>query len=104
MKRIAVEPLEGRTLFASYNAAKVSELIASINAANQSPESDTITLDAGTQAFRLPAPDHDDTGLPLIAAGGGGLTIIGDGNSIMRSDLPGTPAFRIFDVAAGASL
>src|SRR5437868_14880767 len=40
----------------------------------------------------------------MIAAGGGGLTILGNGSAIERSPAAGTPAFRLFDVDAGASL
>ena len=43
------------------------------------------------------------TGLPVIAANDN-LTIVGNGDTIERSTAAGTPAFRLFDVAAGASL
>jgi hypothetical protein len=43
------------------------------------------------------------TGLPVIAAGDN-LTLIGHGDIIERSTAASTPAFRLFDVAAGASL
>ena len=43
------------------------------------------------------------TGLPLIAANDN-LTIVGNGDTIERSTAAGTPAFNLFDVAAGASL
>src|SRR5262249_13930867 len=43
------------------------------------------------------------TGLPSIAANDN-LTIVGNGDTIERSTATGTPAFRLFDVAAGASL
>ena len=49
-----VEQLEGRTLFASYSAATVAELIAAINATNASNEADAITLAAGA-TFSLTA-------------------------------------------------
>src|SRR5439155_25960801 len=41
---------------------------------------------------------------PVIAAAGGPLTIVGNGGTIARSAAPGTPAFRLFDVADGGSL
>ena len=112
MSRFAIERLEGRTLFANLAAATPSELIARINAANQSAEADTITLAAGT-TFSLTAVDnytvadgfsHGATGLPVITAGGGPLTILGNGDTIERSAAEGTPGFRLFDVAEGASL
>lgn len=101
-----VERLEGRALFASYSAATVSELIAAIDAANASKVADEITLAAGA-TFSLTAVNNSATGatgLPVIAAGSGGLTIVGDGATIERSAASGTPAFRLFDVAARASL
>lgn len=104
----AFERLESRTLFANYTAATPSELIADINAANQTPEADTITLAAGT-TFSLNGVDNTTTtngptGLPRIAADSGSLTILGNGDTIERSAAAGTPAFRLFDVTAGASL
>jgi hypothetical protein len=102
----AMQRLESRTLFAAYTAATPSELIADINAANASSGADTITLAAGA-TFSLTAADNTTngaTGLPTIAAGGGPLTILGNGDTIERNAATGTPAFRLFDVAAGASL
>src|SRR5262245_13220190 len=104
--RLMVEPLEDRTVPATFTASTVADLIADINAANQSTEADTITLAPGS-TFTMTAvnnTDHGSTGLPVIAAGGGGLTIIGNGDVIERSTAAGTPWFRLFDVAAGASL
>src|SRR5262249_12391815 len=43
------------------------------------------------------------TGLPVIAAGDN-LTIVGNLDTMERSTAVGTPAFRLFEVAAGASL
>ena len=106
MSRFAVERLEGRALFSSYAAADVPQLIAAINAANASAGADTITLAAGA-IFSLTAADNTTngaTGLPRIAAGGGSLTILGNGDVIERSAAAGTPGFRLFDAAAGASL
>jgi hypothetical protein len=108
MSRFAIERLEGRTLFASYTAASVADLIANINAANQSSQADTITLVAG-KTFSLTAAAVDTesigpSGMPTIMAGGGGLTILGNGDTIERSGAAGTPGFRLFEVGAGGSL
>lgn len=107
--RPTLEALEDRTLPSSYTAATVPELIASINAANQTPEADIIVLAAGSR-FTLTEVNHTvngatglATGLPAIAATED-LTIVGNGDVIERSTATGTPAFRLFDVAAGASL
>jgi hypothetical protein len=94
-----VERLEGRTLFASYAAATVTELIAAIHAANASAADDTISLAVGA-TFTLTAVDNTTadegpTGLPVVAAGGGDLTIVGNGATIERSAAAQTPAFRL---------
>jgi hypothetical protein len=104
--RLTVEPLEDRALPSSYTAGTVPELVAAINAANQSAEADTIALVAG-RTFTLTEVNNSTngaTGLPTIAANGGKLTIVGNSDIIERSTAAGTPAFRLFDVAAGASL
>lgn len=103
-----LEHLEGRTLFASYAAANVSQLIAAMNAANASAVADEINLAAGA-TFTLTAVNNTtDTdgpnGLPVIVSSGGGLTIRGNGATLERSAAAGTPAFRLFGVAAGGSL
>jgi probable HAF family extracellular repeat protein len=90
---------------AMLHAGDVAELIAAIDAANQTPEPDTITLVAGS-TYTLTAP-HNETngpsGLPSIAAGST-LTLLGNGSVIERSMAAETPRFRLFDVEAGASL
>src|SRR3954466_14476760 len=86
-----IESLESRTLFASYTAASATDLIVQINAANLTPEADTIALAAGNN-FSLTAVDNTangPTGLPVIAAGGGALTIVGNGNTVERSSNTG---------------
>ena len=101
-----LEQLEGRTLFASYTAATVTQLIAAINAANSTAEADTITLAAG-MTFTLTAVDNTTngaTGLPTVAASGGGLTLDGNGATLERSAAQGTSAFRLLAVAPDASL
>src|SRR5262245_32081503 len=84
--RLMVEPLDDRAVPASFPAATVADLIADINAANLSPEADTITL-APHKTFTL-----SETGLPDIAAEGGSLTIVGNGDVIERSTARKTPA------------
>src|SRR5688572_2086584 len=107
--RLMVEPLEDRAVPASFTAATVGDLIADITAANQSPEADTIALAPG-KTFKLTAVNNTSSngywtnGLPAIIAGGGALRIVGNGDVIERSTAKGTPAFRLFDVQAGASL
>jgi hypothetical protein len=100
-----IEQLEPRRLLASFTAASVAELISDMNAANAAGGSNTITLAAGT-TFQLNAVDNTTdgpNGLPVIAAGDD-LTIVGNGDTIERSARKGTPAFRLVDVAFGASL
>ncbi len=99
--RPVLERLEDRTVL---SVATVPGLIAAINAANLAGGSNTIALVANT-TFTLTAPDTADpsTGLPDIAANDN-LTILGNGDTITRSTATGTPTFRLFDVAAGASL
>jgi hypothetical protein len=101
--RLVCEQLEDRTVPTKWTAARVSDLIHDINAANRHGGSNTITLVAG-KTFTLAAVDNTTdgpTGLPVIAANDN-LTIQGNGDTIERA--PGTPDFRLFDVAVGASL
>src|SRR5262249_5957454 len=100
--RLVCERLEDRTVPSNFTAATVSDLIADINAANLAGGSNTITLGA-TNTFNLTAENNTTNGpngLPVIAAGDG-LTIVGNGDTIARSNLK---PFRLFCVAAGASL
>ena len=102
-----VELLETRRLLASFTASSVAELVSDVNAANAAGGVNSITLAAGT-TFDLKAVDNQNdfgsaNGLPIIAAGDD-LTILGNGATIQRSTARGTPNFRLFDVAAGASL
>jgi len=100
-----IDQLESRRLLASFTASSVAELIGDINAANAAGGANTITLKAGT-AFQLNAVDNSTdgpNGLPVITAGDN-LTIAGNGDTIERSTRKGTPAFRLIDVAFGASL
>jgi hypothetical protein len=89
----------------AYSAASVADLIADIKAANQHGGSNTITLAPNTP-FPLTAVNNTAdgaTGLPVIKAGNN-LTILGNGDTLARSTDPGTPAFRLFDVASGAAV
>jgi hypothetical protein len=103
--RPSLEQLEGRSLPTAFTATSVPELIADINLANSNTEPDSITLVAG-KTYSLTAADNQTAGadgLPVIAANDN-LTILGNGATIERSTATGTPTFRLFDVAAGASL
>jgi hypothetical protein len=105
--RPRVEWLEVRETPANYNAATAADLIADIGLANTAGGTNTITLSAATSSpYTLTAADNTTdgpTGLPVIQ-GGSNLTILGNGDTIQRSTAAGTPAFRLFDVAAGATL
>jgi hypothetical protein len=105
--RLSLEALEDRTLLTAYTAATVADLITDIGLANQAGGTNTITLSAAPSSpYTLTAVDNTTdgaTGLPVIAAGDN-LTIVGGGDTIGRSTVSGTPAFRLFDVAAGATL
>jgi len=105
--RLFVEQLEDRALPSGFTAYTTADLIADIDTANVTPGANTITLAAApTAPYLLAAVDNTTdgaTGLPVIAANDN-LTIVGTGDTIERSTASGTPAFRLFDVAAGASL
>jgi hypothetical protein len=95
----------GPTSAAVFSAASVADLIAAINSANQNAESDSIALAAGT-TFALTLSNvstNGPTGLPTITASES-LSIVGNGSNIERSAAIDTPAFRMFDIAAEASL
>jgi predicted outer membrane repeat protein len=103
--RLTLECLENREVPAGYTAATVPELIGAINTANLSAEADTITLAAG-KTFALTAMNDTEyrTGLPVIRAEGGPLTIIGNGDVIERSTQRRIPRFRLFQVVHGGAL
>ena len=99
--RLRFEQLEGRAMLSSWTAASVAELIADINLANQAGGSNTITL-APKTTFTLSRVDNTTdagNGLPVITSN---LTIVGNGDTIQRKNA--SPAFRLFEVASGASL
>jgi hypothetical protein len=103
-----LESLGGRTLFASYSAGNVTQLISAVNKSNGSAAADTIMLAAGA-TYSLTAVNNVNNfeganGLPIIYAAGGGLTILGNGATIERSAAAGTPAFRLFHADFRSSL
>jgi hypothetical protein len=102
-----LEQLEDRSLPSNFTAFTVSDLIADIKSANNGGGTNTITLTASTSSpYVLTAVDNGTdgpTGLPVIKKGDT-LTIVGNGDTIERSTASGTPDFRLFDVASGASL
>jgi hypothetical protein len=100
--QLRLEQLEERALPSTYTAANVSDLIADIQAANLQGGANTITLAAHTD-FVLTGTQDGANGLPVIQAGND-LTLLGNGDTIERSDASGTPPFRLLDVASGASL
>ncbi len=82
---------------ATFNVANgdVVGLIAAINTANSSPGADTITLAAGG-TYTLTAIDNGtegNNGLPAVTSQ---ITINGNGATIERSSVAGTPSFRMF--------
>jgi hypothetical protein len=101
--RLTLEQLEDRTVPSNFTAATVSDLIADINLANKFGGSNTITLVAGN-TFTVTAVNNTTNGpngLPAITANDN-LTIKGNGDTIVRSAT--ATAFRLFDVASGATL
>src|SRR5438105_4383901 len=91
---------------ATFNIANgdVPGLIAAINTANAQPGADIINLATGG-TYTLTVVDNSLTyfytgpnGLPTITSQ---ITINGNGATIQRSSTPGTPDFRIFEVASG---
>jgi hypothetical protein len=110
--RPRLEQLEDRTLPSNFLAATTADLIADINAANSAGGTNTITLTASTTSPYVLSAENNSTdgptGLPVITGGNAkaadNLTIVGNGDTIERSTASGTPAFRLFDVASGASL
>lgn len=89
-----------------FTATTVSQLIGDIEEANANPARGpyTINLLAGTvYTLTVEAAPSGGTGLPAILSGVD-LTVVGNGATIQRSPVAGTPAFRIFSVAGGATL
>jgi len=81
----------------------VAALINAITTANGNGEADIINL-AADGTYTLTAVDNNTdgpNGLPSITSE---ITINGNGATIQRSSAGGTPAFRIFHVAAGGNM
>ena len=104
-----VETLEDRALLSASplpyaTAANVSQLTADIAAANKAGGAITIKLASNT-TFNLSSANNSangGNGLPVISGSKGlNLTIVGNGDTIARV---GLKAFRLIDVAPGASL
>ena len=112
-QRPTLEALGDRTLPSNFTASGVSDLINDINAANTAGGTNTITLIAGVD-FDLTMVNNTTNGadgLPVISGASAGkkstipaddLIVIGNGDIIRRD--ASAPAFRLFDVAQGASL
>jgi len=103
--RLEVEVLENRRVPANFTAATVPELIAAIDAANLTPEADTLSLAAGTTFTLTRFNNLTDgaNGLPVTASGED-LTVLGNGATIERKTSRNGFHFRLFDVAVGATL
>jgi hypothetical protein len=101
--RLCFERLEGRTMLSGVTTQ--AALIAAINAANAAGGSNSVTLGADITLYETTANNTNDgpNGLPYIRLGDN-LTIVGNGHVIQRSTSSGDAAFRLFDVASGASL
>jgi hypothetical protein len=96
-----------RTLLSQHTAATVTDLINDITLSYTAGGSNRITLVANT-TFQLSVVNNTTdgpTGLPVIATGDK-LTIAGSGGDVIdRGSSTGTaPAFRLLDVAQGATL
>lgn len=111
LTRLSCESLEARDVPATFYPATADELVRDVGLANASGGADTVVLTAGA-TYSLTAVNGTHaggtyigpTGLPVVAAAGGPLTIVGNGATIERSTAAGTPAFRLVTVEAGASL
>ena len=95
------EQLEGRTMLSGVTTQ--AALILAINTANATPGAHSITLGADITLHTVNNMNDGPNGLPYIKSGDN-LTIVGNGHVIQRSTSSGDAAFRLFDVASGASL
>ena len=102
-----VECLEDRIVLSTVVATTVSDLINDIIAANNGSSATTIQLQAAdsTNGFNFTSayPSTNDALPPITAS----ITIAGTSgfdNTIQRSTVSGTPAFRLLEVAGGGSL
>ncbi len=100
-----LDPLEDRTLLSSGGLPyatpnTTAQLIADINAANSAGGATTITLASGA-TFDFTAPyQATNNALPVIT---GTITIEGNNATLLR-DSSASSAFRLFEVATGATL
>lgn len=86
----------GNAAFINIGNGDITALKNAINAANSNGQDDTIQL-AANGSYMLNAADNGVNGLPQIGADGGHkLSILGNGSTIQRSEVTGTPNFRIF--------
>jgi hypothetical protein len=94
--RHRLEALEDRILLSN---PATNVLISDTVAANSAPAgtATTITWTAGSTFDFTSAYKATQNALPVITAN---ITIVGNGDTIDRSTATGTPAFRLFDVAA----
>jgi hypothetical protein len=101
--RLRFERLEGRTLLSGVTTQ--AALIAAINAANAAGGAHSVALGADITLYEPTVNNSNDgpNGLPYITPGDN-LTIVGNGHVIQRSTSSSDAAFRLFDVASGASL
>jgi uncharacterized repeat protein (TIGR01451 family) len=86
------------SVFTLSSVSTTDELIAAINAANAAGRPTTIALTPGNTLDYTSAYNGTANALPAIT---GNITVIGNGDTIGRT---GSNAFRLFDVAKGASL
>ena len=91
------------TTAGSGGPCSVTDLVSAIVSANSQSGGGTVTLQSGCDFVLTSANNtaQGGNGLPVIT---GDVTIQGNGATIERSAASGTPHFRIFDVATGATL
>ena len=82
----------------------VAALITAINTSNSNGEDDTIEL-ATNGTYTLTTVNNGINGLPVIGSDTAHkLVIQGNGATLQRSFVSGTPSFRIFQIGAGADV
>lgn len=84
------------------SAIDVNGLITQIEAANNDPSTAAVISLSPDATYLLDQPyGASETGLPLVSSQ---IEIVGNGATIERSDVSGTPSFRIFEVSANGDL
>lgn len=106
-KLVGLEPLERRQLFATIIVDSTADVNSPFNGdttlpdaifkANSTPGADTIVLPT-RETFVLDHVHNINWGASGLESIASDITIEGNGATIMRSDAPGTPDFRIFYV------